>query len=134
VPFILPSVLLRPVLNKLPFPAKASIIINPIRESAIAITAQRAYLSLIFWITDMSVVFSFKKWMAKIGQIPLWTKCGKPPKPPKSKGFPDYKEAGFLVSKDFKFLLANYLNGKTKVIQKFSVNYRSFMLINFVKL
>jgi hypothetical protein len=67
----LPIVLLCLLLNKPALPVNASIKMKPTNETAIAITAHRAYLSLIFWITDMIGGVLFKKWMAKIGQFSL---------------------------------------------------------------
>ena len=57
--------------------------------------------------------------MAKIGQIRLWTKCGKPLKASKFKGFVNTRGIDFGVEEDFNFLLANAIQLKNKVTQIF---------------
>ena len=74
LPFTLPSVEPVPPPPR-PRPTNASININAIRLSAIRAITRAAYLSRIFWITDI-LLYSFKKWMAKIGEYMVWTNCG----------------------------------------------------------
>jgi hypothetical protein len=59
---------------------------KPNNETAIAITAQRAYLSLIFWITDIRGEF-FKKMDGENRGNPPMNKMWKTAESPKIQGF-----------------------------------------------